>query len=134
MATPLEVVSKVYQLFGEGNTDGFLELCSDNVEWVVNGPASLEKCRNFSGIDGVRDFLKILGDCWEFQSFNPRQFLVDGNVVVVLGEEIGTDKKTDCPFRNRWAHIFDIENGKIVRFREFLCHWTEQQKPPPMSW
>jgi hypothetical protein len=49
LATPLEVVKHVYNRFAEGDIDGFLALCADNIEWVVNGPANLEKCRAFKG-------------------------------------------------------------------------------------
>ena len=34
----LEVVKQVYQRFAEGDLEGFLKLCSEDIEWVVNGP------------------------------------------------------------------------------------------------
>jgi ketosteroid isomerase-like protein len=134
MATPLEVVKDVYDRFAAGDIDGFLALCSDNIEWVVNGPANLEKCNAFKGFSGVRQFLDILAGSWEFTSFTPQQFIVDGQTVVVLGEETGRDKISGARFENRWAHVFDVHEEQIVRFREFLCHWTDQQQPPAMSW
>lgn len=129
---PLEVVKDVYNRFSEGDTDGFLALCADNIEWVVNGPVHLEKCRAFKGRSGVQQFLDLLAE-WEFSSFVPREFIMDGPTVVVLGEETGTDKASGIRFANRWVHVFDVQGGRIVRFREFLCHWTNQQ-PPAMSW
>ncbi len=134
MATAIEVVKDVYNCFSEGDMDGFLALCADNIEWVVNGPATLEKCKAFKGHAGVQQFLDILGKSWEFSAFTPRQFITEGQTVVVLGEETGTDKKSGIQFKNRWAHVFDVQNGKIVRFRELLCHWPGKQQPPEMSW
>jgi len=133
MATPLEIVKNVYNRFAEGDIAAFLALCADNIEWVVNGPANLEKCKAYKGRSGVQQFLDILAG-WEFSSFAPREFIVDGQTVVVLGEETGTDKRSGIPFENRWAHVFDVKNGQIVRFGEFLCHWTDQQQPPEMNW
>jgi len=133
MATPLEVVKDVYNRFAEGDIDGFLALCAENIEWVVNGPATLEKCKSFNGRSGVQQFLDLLAG-WEFSSFTPREFIVDGQTVTVLGEETGTDKGSGKRFENRWAHVFDVQGGQVVRFREFLCHWTDQQQPPAMSW
>ena len=133
MATPLEIVTDVYNRFAKGDIAGFLGLCSDNIEWVVNGPASLEKCKAYKGRSGVQQFLDILSG-WEFSSFAPREFIVDGETVVVLGEETGTDKTSGIRFENRWVHVFDVKNGQIVRFREFLCHWIDQQQPPAMNW
>ena len=134
MATALEVVKDVYNCFAEGDIAGFLSLCADDIEWVVNGPVTLEECRTFRGHGGVQEFLNILGETWEFSTFTPKQFLMDGPTVIVLGEEKGRDKKSGAQFENRWAHVFDVKEGQIKRFREFLCHWTGDQQPPAMSW
>lgn len=133
MENSLEIVKDVYDRFSEGDIDGFLSLCAENIEWVVNGPAHLAKCRAFKGHSGVRQFLDLLAG-WEFSSFAAREFIADGSMVVALGEETGTDKASGTKFENRWAHVFDVQGGRIVRFREFLCHWTDRQQPPAMSW
>ena len=134
MAAALEVVKQVYERFAEGDLDGFLKLCSEDIEWVVNGPSRLEKCQAFHGISGVRKFLDILQNSWEFTSFEPRKFVSDGMTVVVLGSETGVYKASGEPFQNRWAHVFEVQQEYIVSFREFLCHWTDEQQPPMMHW
>ena len=130
----IEIVRRVYECFAQGDMDGFLQLCDEKIEWVVNGPASLVKCRSYEGLEGVRTFLDILERTWSFSSFTPREFIDCGGKVVVLGEEAGTDRKTDERFENRWAHIFTVRNDRVVSFREFLCHWRDNQHPPTMSW
>jgi ketosteroid isomerase-like protein len=134
METASEIARDVYKRFSEGDIDGFLALCAEDIEWVVNGPATLKKCNAFKGRSGVKQFLGILGESWQFSSFAPRQFIADSDTVAVLGEETGSDKKSGIRFENRWVHVFDVRDGKIIRFREFLCHWTGDQRPPPMSW
>jgi len=133
MISALEVVKDVYDRFSKGDIDGFLALCGDDIEWVVNGPASLEKCKAFKGRNGVKKFLDILTSTWEISSFRPHQFIANGETIVVLGEETGKDKTSGMSFENRWVHVFDVRNGRVVRFREYLCHWTGQEKPPAMS-
>ena len=130
----LEVARAVYDRFAKNDIQGFLSLCSHDIEWVVNGPSSLEKCRAFKGIEGVKEFLSILDRTWRFTSFRPREFIASQDRVVVLGEEEGLDRSSNEEFRNRWAHVFTIRNGLIVTFREFLCHWPGTQTPPLMSW
>ena len=134
MTSSLEVVKNVYDCFAKGDIDGFLALCDEDIEWVVNGPASLRKCTSFEGLEGVRQFLDILESTWEFSAFEPKQFITQGGSVVVLGQEAGKDKNEGTAFENRWCHVFDISNGKVTRFREFLCHWSGAEKPPTMSW
>ena len=133
MISALKVVKDVYGRFGKGDIDGFLALCADDIEWVVNGPAGLDKCQAFKGPDGVKRFLDILTSSWEFSSFTPHEFIASGETVVVLGEETGKDKASGANFENRWAHVFDVREGRVVRFREYLCHWTGEEKPPVMS-
>ena len=131
---PADVVREVYRRFSEGDIEGFLKLCADDIEWVVNGPAMLEKCRSYRGIDGVRAFLSILDRTWSFSSFAPREFIDGGDKFVVLGEETGADKASGEKFENRWAHVFTLRDRRIVTFREFLCYWSDGQHPPDMSW
>jgi len=134
MKTAIELVKEGYKCFSEGDINGLLALCADDVEWVTNGPASLDKCSTYKGHSGVQQFFSILGESWEFSSFTPREFIAEGDMVAVLGEEAGSDRNSGVPFENRWVHIFDIRDGKLVRFREFLCHWAGDQNPPAMSW
>ncbi|GAB4234210.1 MAG: hypothetical protein Kow00121_62030 [Elainellaceae cyanobacterium] len=132
--TALEIVQQVYARFTEGNLNGFLDLCADDIEWVVNGPVALVKCQTFRGKSGVSDFLDILSNTWKFHTFTPQQFIQNGLTVVVIGEETGIDQQFNQPFQNRWVHVFDVEQQQIVRFREFLCHWAGEQQPPQMGW
>lgn len=134
MTTALEIVQSVYSRFAQGDLEGFLGLCAEEIEWVVNGPSSLEKCRAFRGKEGVREFFALLEHSWSFVAFRPREFIADGSTVIVLGEEAGTDKVTGEPFENRWSHVFDVVDGRVARFREFLCHWRGEERPPKMSW
>lgn len=134
MKDTLRVVEEVYERFAQADIEGFLNLCADDIEWIVNGPSTLEKCNAYFGRAGVQEFLNILNNSWEFSSFAAKQFIVKGNTALVLGDESGTDINTSKIFENRWAHVFDVKAEKIIRFREFLCHWTNGEKPPPMSW
>lgn len=134
MTTPLDIARGVYERFGAGDLDGVIDLCSPDIEWVVNGPPDLEKCRAFRGHQGVRQFFEILGRSWEFSSFETREFIAHGGSVVVLGEEAGRDNVKDAAFSNRWAHVFDVRDGQVQRFREFLCCWFGGESPPEMSW
>lgn len=130
----VEVAKAVYDRFANGDIEGFLSLCSEDIEWVVNGPTSLEKCRAYKGIHGVKEFLSILDRTWRFSSFSAREFIASLDQVVVLGEEGGFDRSSNEEFRNRWVHVFTVRNGLVVSFREFLCHWHGNQRPPPMTW
>lgn len=132
--TPIEVVRTMYRKFSEGDLDAVLNLCADDVEWVVNGPVSTPQCKSYTGRDGVKAFFELLVANRAFTSFETRQFLCDGSTVIVLGDAEGTDLIDGSRIRSRWAHIIDVDNGRIARFREFLCEWHGTDTLPAMSW
>lgn len=55
----------------------------------------------------------------EIQRFEPREFIAQGDQVVVLGEERMRIKATGRIAENRWVMVFALRDGRIVRFREF---------------
>lgn len=134
MTSVLDVAKRAYECFAEGDPDGFLALCADDVEWVVNGPVGVATCRAFHGRDGVEEFLGVLGASTAMDVFTPREYHAAGSTVVVLGDCEGKDLVSGVPFVRRWSHVFDVDGGRITRLREFLCCWPGGEEPPPMSW
>jgi len=130
----LEVVKQVYEHVANGDMDAIVGHCSEDVEWVVNGPAQLERSRAFEGPEGVRDFLDTIDRGWKYRFAAPREFIDAGDKIVVLGEAEGKERTSEQPFKSRWCHIFTIQNDKVVSFREFICHWVGDETPPKMSW
>jgi len=130
----LEVIKQVYEHVANGDMDAIVGHCSEDVEWVVNGPADLERSRAFEGPEGVRDFLATIDRGWKYRFAAPREFIDAGDKIVVLGEAEGKERTSEKPFKSRWCHIFTIKGDKVVSFREFICHWVGDDSPPKMSW
>jgi ketosteroid isomerase-like protein len=51
-------------------------------------------------------------------TFEPREFVAQGNKVVSLGHYEWTVKSTGRKFTSDFAHIFTVEGGKVIAFRE----------------
>lgn len=56
---------------------------------------------------------------WEGFSAAPKEFIADGDRVVVLGEYSGVYRKTGKRFSAPFAHVWKIENGKVGVFRQY---------------
>lgn len=115
----LQVVRRGYELFGQGNIDGMLQLMHDQVDWITPGPEELPTAGTRRGHAGVVEFFQALNGGFQFEGFAPKTFLAEGNMVVVLGESIvrfRTTGKLMPPVE--WVHIFRLEDGKIVHFQE----------------
>ena len=71
------------------------------------------------GKAGVAEFFKIVGETEEFQQFEPREFIAQGDTVVAIGHYRATTKATGRTFDSDFAMVFTLRGGKAAGFREF---------------
>ena len=74
--------------------------------------------RPAKGKPEVGRFFKQVGELWNFERFDPKQFVTQGDEVVVLGAYGGTAKPTGRKFAAEWS-TSSVASGKIVKFREY---------------
>lgn len=117
--TPLVVVQQFYETLGRGDLPAILDLFPDNVEWVYQGPSVIPFAGTRHGREGVAEFFSVLGATLEFEQFEPREFVAQGDTVVVLGFERSRLTSTDRTVEQEWAHVFTFTNGTIARVRSF---------------
>lgn len=60
-----------------------------------------------------------LGTEWEGFSTVPHEFVAQGDSVVSLGQYSGKYKITGKRFSAPFAHVWNLRNGKVVRFRQY---------------
>lgn len=51
--------------------------------------------------------------------FETRQFIVEGNTVVVLGNEHQKVKRSGRELKQKWVQIYTVENDLITKMEEF---------------
>ena len=117
--TNVEVVQETYEAVGRGDIPAVLDLLTDNVEWTLQGPSAIPFAGTRRGREGVAEFFSLVGENLEFQQFEPREFVVQGDMVAVLGYERSIIKPTGRTLEQEWAHVYTLRDGKIVKFRAF---------------
>ena len=60
-----------------------------------------------------------MGAAVEFESFEPREYVAQGDKVVALGTERGRVRATGKTFDNPWALVFTVRDGLITEFRGY---------------
>lgn len=55
----------------------------------------------------------------EIINFEPQQYIVEGNMVVVLGREHQKVKRSGRELKQKWVQIYTVENDLITRIEEF---------------
>ena len=112
----LAIVQRTYEAVGQGDIPGLLELVSDDVEWTLQGPASIPFAGTRHGRDGVAEFFTLIGTHLDFEAFGPHTFVTEGNQVVALGSERSSVTATGQAITQEWAHVYTVQDGKITRF------------------
>lgn len=114
----VDVVRQAYGAFGRGDLDGILALLDPQVAWRTPGPPDLPTAGLRYGANEVREFFGILLKTFEITNFEPKDFLAQGDKVVVLGTSLERVKATGNAIDFRWVHVFTLRNGRIVAFEE----------------
>lgn len=116
--SPKAVVDKMFSAFSGGDVDGFVSTVSDDTVWVYHGTQIIPS-GTFEGKEGVRAFMENILRTTEVLSFEPQQFVVEGDVVVVLGREHQRVRRSGRELRQKWVQVYTVESSLITRMEEF---------------
>jgi uncharacterized protein len=114
----LQVVKEGYAAFSRGDIPGLLALMAEDVDWIIPG-TGFPLAGTYRGRDGVANFFQKLAVETEILDFQPREFIADGDRVLVVGWERAKVKATNRTVEVDWVMSFTIRNGKIAIFREY---------------
>ena len=85
--TNTDVVQQGYEALGRGDIPAILDLLTDEVEWIEQGPSVIPFAGTRHGHEGVAEYFSLLDENLEFEQFEPREFVAQGDTVVVVGFE-----------------------------------------------
>lgn len=114
----VQVVKDGYAAFGRGDIAGLLALLAEDVEWHIPG-AGLPLAGTYRGHDGVAKFFQKLSEETEILDFQPREFVADGDRVLVVGSERAKVRATNRTVELGWIMSFTVRGGKLAIFREY---------------
>jgi ketosteroid isomerase-like protein len=115
----LALVQQGYKLFSQGDIPGLLKLMGPDVTWETPKLESVPFTGKFQGVQGVGQFFSALAGAIDILKYEPREFIAQGNKVVVLGENRYRVKAQKDEFDDRWVDVLTVENGKITRYEQY---------------
>lgn len=119
MKTNLEIVKEGYANFLQGNIPALLDSLSDNIEWELPASAHVDFAGKFKGKDGVLSFFENVANNNDISEFAVDTYIADGDNVVALGHLSATAKNTGKTSSNKWAHAWQLKDGKVVKHYEY---------------
>src|SRR6186997_2313953 len=112
MKTNLEIIKQGYADFMQGNIPAVLDIMSDDVEWELPASAKVSFSGTFKGKDGVMNFFQHVANTNDISEFAVDTYIADGDHVVALGHLSATAKTTGKISSNKWAHHWQLKDGK----------------------
>ena len=116
-----KIVQDAYAAFGRGDVQALLATFDENINWhpVYGASDKVPTAGRRSGKPAVAAFFKTLSESISFSTFEPRDFIAQGDKVVAVGHYVGKAISTGRTFESDWAMIFTFKNGGVVDFKEF---------------
>ena len=114
----VQLVKNGYAAFARRDIQGLLALFAEDIEWVIPG-AGLPLSGTYRGHAGVASFFQKLAAESEILAFEPREFVAEGDRVLVVGWERAKVKATNRMFQADWVMAFTVQNGKVTKFHEY---------------
>jgi uncharacterized protein len=114
--TNTEVVQGTYEAVGRGDIPALLDLLTEDVQWTFQGPSVIRRRTPRPPRARGECRQKAVEENLEFQEFEPREFVAQGDTVVVLGFERSLVKSTGRTFKQEWAHVYKLRDGKVAEF------------------
>ena len=116
-----KVVQDAYAAFGRGDIPALLGFMSDDVQWqpVIGTAKHVPFSGERKGKTSVAEFFRLVAENEDFQQFEPREFVAQGDKVVAIGHYRAVTKSTSKTFESDFVMVFTLRDGKLTKFQEF---------------
>ena len=114
----VQTVKDFFAAIGRGDREALLALVAEDIEWIIPGEDwPLAGTRR--GHAGLADLLETASKTME-TSTEPREYVAQGDRVLVVGVATGKIKATNKPFKDDWVFAITVRNGKVTKIREYI--------------
>src|ERR1700682_960599 len=106
----------VFAAIGRGDREALLALVTEDIEWIIPGEDwPLAGTRR--GHTGLAGLLRTASET-VVTTTEPREYVAQGDRVLVIGFARGTIKATNRTFEDHWVFAITVRDGKLASIRE----------------
>ena len=114
---PVQTVKDFFASMRNGDMQALLALCAEDIEWIIPGE-DWPLAGTYRGHAGLADLLEK-SEMLE-TSTEPREFVAQGDRVMVAGFASGKVIATNKAFKDDWVFAITVQNGKLTNIREYI--------------
>jgi uncharacterized protein len=115
----VQIVKDFFAAMSSRDKQGLLALVDEDFEWIVPGE-DWPLAGTHRGHAGLADVLQKANETVETSYPKPPEFVAQGDRVLVVGVATGKIKATDKPFKDDWVFDITVQNGKLMKLREYI--------------
>lgn len=117
MKRATDVVRDLYAKLSAGDAPGTLALMTDDVEWIPMMDYKVHGRGPQKVLEGM--LIPAMSE-WTTFTLTPSEFLAEGNKVVSIGRFRSEHRSTGKLADVKYAHVWEVRDGKIARFRQYI--------------
>lgn len=114
----VRTVKDFFAAIGRGDTEALLALVAEDIEWIIPGN-DWALAGTHCGHAGIITLLET-ASCSLETTTEPREFVAQGDRVLVTGVATGNVKATNKPFEDQWVFAITVRDGKLASIREYI--------------
>ena len=114
----IQTVKDFFATIGRGDSEALLALVAEDIEWIIPGE-DWPLAGTHRGHAGLADLLQTASKSIE-TSTEPREFVAQGDRVLVVGFAKGKIKATNKTFEDHFAFAITVRDGKLTNIREYI--------------
>ena len=114
----VQTVKDFFAAMGGGDKQRLLALAAEDIEWIIPGE-DWPLAGTHRGHAGLADVLQRASKTIETFT-EPREYVAQGDRVLVVGVATGKIKATNKPFKDDWVFDITVRDGKVTNIREYI--------------
>ncbi|PFR45864.1 nuclear transport factor 2 family protein [Bacillus cereus] len=117
----LEIIQSTYEGSASSNAKHLVEALSEKVEWTE--AKGFPYGGTYIGVEAImKNVFSRLGSEWNDYkaSVNTYHEVSGKDVIIAEGMYSGVYKETGKSFKAEFVHVWQLENGKIVKFKQYV--------------
>lgn len=115
----VQIVENFFAAIGRGDKQGLLALCAEDIEWIIPGE-DWPLAGTHRGHTGLTDLLQTHSETMETSFLEVREFVAQGDRVLVIGFARGRIKATNRAWEDHWIFATTVRDGKVTNVREYM--------------
>lgn len=119
MNSNLELIRRTYEGSSEENGRNLMAVLHPQVEWTE--AEGFPYAGTYVGVDALMAgvFSRLAGEWIDYRA-QVHTYLADGDRVAAFGLYSGTYKATGKSMQAAFAHLYEIQEGKILRMTQYV--------------